>query len=138
MTNRTGSSIARLLAAGLTFLQSCRTASELAQIEELGAADLAGLHDFDLRDIGREERKRSLDTDPLGDFPNAECLPRPFAAFLNDRALEYLDTFLVAFFDLHVNPHKITGIEFHRGFGLSLQPEAGSISLRLAPRFLRQ
>ena len=65
------------------------------------------------------QRPGFLNTDSIGILPDGKGGAVASALLLQDNALKYLDSFLLAFLDLCVNPYGITNAEL-RDFGLQL------------------
>src|SRR3712207_4311218 len=68
-----------------------RPAGPLAQVVELGPADVAPGDQLDLGDAGRVDREGPLDADAEGDLADGERLPQAAALAAQDEALEDLD-----------------------------------------------
>src|SRR5688500_14478077 len=77
-------------------------AGQLAQVVQVGAADLAHAHDADVVDAGRVDQERSLDADAVGgDAAHGEVLVNAHAAAADDDAFEILQALAATFDNLH-------------------------------------
>ena len=94
-------------------------AAEVAEIIELGTADIAEHDDFDLGDLGAVNGESTLNADAVRDFANGECFTNATAAATNHGTLVNLDTFFVAFANFCVNANTVTDAEI-RAVGLNL------------------
>ena len=100
------------LAPGLDALgDTGRLAAAIAQIIELGAPDLAAPHDFDQVDHRRIDRKNALDALAVGDLAHREILVEALPAARDADAFIGLHAGALAFGDLHVDDHRIAGLE---------------------------
>src|SRR5664279_797925 len=95
------------LAFALFFDARCFTA-EIPEVVELRATDPAMAFDLDAINAGRIEWEHALHADSTRDLTDGEHLPRAAAFARDHQTLEDLDTFLVAFFDLHMNLDRIS------------------------------
>src|SRR3569623_33103 len=93
-----------LLGAGRGRLEDTgRLAAPVAQVIELGAADLAALQDLDAVDIGAQHGEDALDALAVGNLANREALVEAVAGAGDDDALIGLQALYIASADLH--PH---------------------------------
>src|SRR5215213_8046515 len=89
---------------GLALLLDLRgLAAQVAQVVQLGAADVAAADDLDLVQDRRMHREGALDADAETDLADGERLADALALAADDGALEDLDARAVALDDLHVN-----------------------------------
>src|SRR4051794_36847082 len=99
--------VARSLSAPL-LLDLRRLAHAIAEVIELGPADVASGHHFDLGDGRRVEREGPLDTDAVAHLAHGEGLTDAGALAADDRALEHLHALLGALDDAHVHLEGVT------------------------------
>src|SRR6185437_380505 len=91
-----------LLGAGRGRLEDTgRLAATVAQVIELGAADLAALQDLDAVEIGAQHREDALDALAVGNLANREALVEAVAGAGDDDALIGLQALFFAFTNLH-------------------------------------
>src|SRR5699024_6737286 len=86
-------------------------AAQVAQVVELGAADVTADVHLDLLDDGRVHREGALDAHAEADLADREGLADPAALAADDDALEHLDTRAAALDDAHVDGHGVTRAE---------------------------
>src|SRR5215208_692613 len=86
-------------------------AAQVAQVVELGAADVAAGDDLDALEDRRVEREGALDTDAEGDLADREGAADAGAVHADHHALEDLDAGAGALDDLHVHLDGVTGPE---------------------------
>src|SRR5262249_6903371 len=87
--------LAGLARLGLALAQAGGLADPVAEVVELGAADLAGALDLDLGDLGRVKREDALDPLALDDAADGEHLAHPLALAGDHDALEDLHALLL-------------------------------------------
>src|SRR3954466_6920629 len=85
--------------------------TEVAQVVQLGPADVAAGHDLDLLEDRRVERERPLDTHAEGDLADREGAADAGALHPDHHALEDLDAGARAFGDLDVDLDGVSGPE---------------------------
>src|SRR5690606_870344 len=85
--------------------------AKVAQVVELGAADVTARHDLDVVDDGRVHREGTLHADLEAHLANRERLAHTLALAADDDALEDLDTRAVALDDVDVHLDGVTGAE---------------------------
>src|SRR5690606_39571283 len=78
-----------------------RLAAPVAQVIELGPADLAALQHLDAVDVGAEHRKDALDALAIGDLADREALGNAGPGACDHDALVGLQALLVALANLH-------------------------------------
>src|SRR5207237_3724255 len=100
----------RLLGFAL-FFDACGLTAEISEVVELRTTDTAMTFHLDSVDRRRIEREHSLHTHSTGNLPNREHLTRSASLARNDDALEHLNAFLVALFDLHVDLDRVSRLE---------------------------
>src|SRR3990172_537593 len=84
---------------------------QVAQVVQLRAAHPAELHDLDLVDDRRMQRKDPLDPLSEGHLADRERRPRTAAANPDDKAFEDLNSLLVTLANLDVNANGVAGPE---------------------------
>ena len=87
------------------------TAHAVAEVVELGAADVAAGGDLDLLDLRRVHGERALHADAERLLADGEGLAQAGALALDHDALEHLGAAAVALDDLEVHPHAVTRLE---------------------------
>src|SRR4051794_30731136 len=87
-----------------------RLALQIAQVVQLGAADLGRARDFDLGNGRRVERKDALDSLAERHLAHGEGRARAAAVHADDHTLEHLDALLVAFAHLDVHLDRVAGL----------------------------
>jgi len=92
------------------FLEAGSFAAQVAEVEELGAADLVGADLFDLVDNFGVVGEDALDALAEAHFADGEGALRALLAG-NDHAFERLEALFVALFDLHLHADGIAGGE---------------------------
>lgn len=112
--------------AGLEFLlEAGALTAAIAQEVQTAAADLAVTFNDDFVNAGRAGQESAFNADTVGrDTADGECGIRAIVMGEEDDAFEFLDTFAVAFLDLYMNGHLITGekirnIRINRSFNSS-------------------
>src|ERR1700759_2551349 len=85
--------------------------AQLAQVVELGPADLAAGHGLDLVDRRAVHREGALDAHAVADLPHREGLADAPGLTPDDHALEDLDTGAVTLLDPDVDPQRVPGAE---------------------------
>src|SRR5215207_7935268 len=86
-------------------------AAQLAQVVELGAADVAAGGDLDLLDDRGVHREGALDADTEADLADGEGLPDAAALAADDHALEELDPLAGTLDYAHVHLQRVAGAE---------------------------
>src|SRR5688500_1432123 len=86
-------------------------AAQLAQVVQLGAADVTAGDELDLLEDRAVHREGALDADGEGDLADREGLAHARALAADDDALELLDTGAVALDDANVDVHGVAGAE---------------------------
>ena len=82
----------------------------IAQEIQTAAADFAVAVHNNFIDAGRTGQESTFNTDPVGrDTADSESGIRTVVMGIEDDALEFLDTFTVAFLDLYMNGDLVTG-----------------------------
>src|SRR5437762_4626385 len=106
------------LALGLDVLgDAARLAAQVAQVIELGAADRALAHYFDLPDAGTVEREHALDAFAEADLAHRERGIHAGILAADAQALVDLDALAVAFLHFHMHPQRVARLEArHRPF----------------------
>ena len=89
------------------FLDAGFLAGQIAQIVELGAANLAVALDFDLVDVRAVEREDTLDAFAIGDAAHGDGFGVAGSLAGNHGSGEYLDAFFPAFFDFVVDANGV-------------------------------
>ena len=98
------SGLDRLLGAHVAALaHACALAHALAQVVELGAANIAARGDLHALDLGRMQGKRALHAHAEGLLAHGEGLARAVALALDHDALEHLHAAARALDDLEVD-----------------------------------
>src|SRR5437763_4409820 len=98
--------LARLLA------HACGLPHLVAEVIELGSADVADARHLDLLDPRRVDGERALDEHLVERLlPHRERLADTLALALDADALEHLDTAAAALDHLEVHPHAVAGLE---------------------------
>ncbi len=92
-----------------SFLEAGGLASELAQIVQLRAAYLPGAHHIDMIDNRRMHGENALHAVAEAHLANRDGLAHSGILAGNHRALERLQTLLVAFSDSYVNANGVAG-----------------------------
>ena len=97
--------------AGLELLlEAGALAAAIAQEIQTAAADFAVAVHNNFIDAGRTGQESTFNTDPVGrDTADSESGIRTVVMGIEDDALEFLDTFTVAFLDLYMNGDLVTG-----------------------------
>src|SRR5690606_35168712 len=95
------------------FLHARGLAAQLAQVVELGAADLGAPHHLDLVDHRRVQREDPLDSLAERDLAHGERGARAATTDADHDTLEHLDALLLALPHLDVHAHGIA--RAHRG-----------------------
>jgi len=95
--------------AKLTNLPSL--ANALAQVVQLGAADLAATTNNDINDVGRMIKEGSLDAFVGHDAANGELLVHAATATGNDDSVEDLHALLLSFDNAAVYVHGVADVE---------------------------
>src|SRR5262245_49421827 len=83
----------------------------VAEVVELGPADVAPAHPLDLGGGGRVQRGRALDTDAVADLADLERLAQPRARAADHHALEHLDALLLPLDHANVHLEGVAGRE---------------------------
>ena len=86
-------------------------AAAVAEVVELGAANLTARHELDLVDDRRVHRELTLHTHLEADLADDEGLANASTLTAEDNALEDLDTRTVTFNDVHVHLDGVTCAE---------------------------
>src|SRR3954471_3846961 len=103
---------ARGLAGALgAFGDAGRLAAAVAQVIELGAADLAAAHHLDGVDQRRVDREYALHALAVGNLADREALVEPAARARDAHALVGLHAGALAFLDLDVDGHGVARLE---------------------------
>src|SRR5690606_14216740 len=98
-----------------------RLAAAVAQVVELGAANLAAAHDLDGFDERRVDREDALDALAVGNLANREVLLEARAGAGDADALIGLDAGARTFGDAHLNADGVARLEFgKRALGFDL------------------
>ena len=98
-----------------------RLAAAVAQVIELGAADLAAAHDLDGLDQRRVDREDALDALAVGNLANREVLLEARAGAGDADALIGLDAGARTFGDAHLDADRVARLEFgERALGFDL------------------
>ena len=92
-------------------------ADAVAQVVQLGAADIAVAHGLDLLDRGRVDRENLFHADAVGQAADGDGLFDAAVLLGDDGALEDLNTLTGAFLDLHVDANGVA----HQDLGDFLQ-----------------
>src|SRR5215471_2248820 len=108
----------RLDALGLA--QARGFALQLAQVEQLGPAHLAGAHDFHLVDHFGVEREDAFHALAKAHFAYGEAAATVALATGDDSALKGLYALLVAFLDADLDPDRVAGIDLGKVLTLQL------------------
>lgn len=87
-------------------------ANPVAEIVQLGAANLASLHHLDLGDLWGMDLEDPLHTFAIGDLPDGERLVDPGAAASDHDSFENLDSLLAALDHSGVHIDRVPGAEF--------------------------
>src|SRR5690242_14471729 len=97
----------------ITLANACRLAAQSAQIVEFRSADATSLHEIDMVDDGRVQRKYSLDADTKTCFSHRDRFPCA-AVFAGDHhALKNLQSlFRLGFLDPNVYANRIAWLKF--------------------------
>src|SRR5690606_23118585 len=83
--------------------------AELAQVVEVGAANVAAAHDLELLDLRGVHGVDALDTHAVADLANGEGLAETAALAPDHHTLEDLDALLLAFLDAIVDADLVAG-----------------------------
>src|ERR1017187_5308639 len=110
----------------LTFAEACGFALQSAQIVKLGAAHAAGAHHVDVVDHACVDRENAFHALAEADLAHRDALAHAGVIACNHRAFEGLQTFLVAFLDLHVHANGVA------------RPELGSVGALVLVNDFRQ
>src|SRR5208282_3508011 len=86
-----------------------RLAGELAQVVELGAADIAAAQNLNLLDARRMQGENPLDADSVRYFAHRKSRAVAAAIDLDHDPFELLEPLLLAFNDLDLNSQRIAG-----------------------------
>ena len=112
--------------AGLELLlEAGALAAAIAQEIQTAAADLAVTFHDDFVDAGRAGQESTFNADTVGrDTADGESGIRTVVVGEKDDAFEFLDTFAVAFLDLHMNGDLVAGkqirdVRINRSFNSS-------------------
>src|SRR5690606_24296529 len=106
---RTG--VAAQSSSSALFLDLGGLATQVAQVVQLGAADITTGHHVDVVDVGAVHREGALHADTERHLADGEGLADTATLAPDDDALEDLDALLRAFDDLHVHIEGVTGPE---------------------------
>src|SRR5690349_2898054 len=93
------------------FLDLRSLTAQCTHVVKLGAADVTLGNDLDLFDDRGVYREGTLHADAEGHLTDGEGLADALALAAQDKALEYLDTGVLAFDDVHVNLEGVTCAE---------------------------
>ena len=96
---------------GANGLKTSGFTTEVTEIIEFRATDIAEDDDFDLRDLGGMNGEGSFDAATVGNFTNGKRLAGAASATTDDGTFKNLNTFFVTFFDGAVNTNGIAGEE---------------------------
>ncbi|CAD5299137.1 hypothetical protein BOS5A_230890 [Bosea sp. EC-HK365B] len=88
-----------------------RLAAAIAQVIQLGAANLALADDLDRVEVRRIQREDALDALAIGNLADGEALVQPAAIAGDADALIGLNAAALAFLDLDVDLHGVAGLE---------------------------
>jgi hypothetical protein len=99
------------LRGGLYFLNACSFSAELAHVIQLRPPDAPGTDNFDLVDDLGMEREYAFDAMSERNLADRKRRADTTVLLRNANALEDLDTFLIAFFDLHMDLNCIPRLE---------------------------
>src|ERR1700683_1716625 len=102
-------------AVGLLLDDAGRFTAQIAQVIQLGAANLAAAHHGDRVDHRRHHGEYALDAFAVGNLANREALIEPAAGAADADAFIGLHARAVAFDHLDVNDHGVAGSEFRNG-----------------------
>src|SRR5207248_1686529 len=103
----------RFTLAGIALANTRCFAAQLAQVIKLGPAHVTLLHDVDMIDDRRVQRKNSLNPDAKTDFAHGDRLAHAAMFSGDDHAFKGLQTlFGFGFLDAHVNPDRVAGLKF--------------------------
>src|SRR5689334_454419 len=108
-------------------------AAQVAQVVELGAADVTAGHDLDLLEDRGVQREGALDTDAEGDLPDGEAATDARALDPDHDALELLDAGARALDDLHVDVDRVAGAELREVVALVGVAEIGDDVAHVSP-----
>jgi len=95
----------------LLLLEAGGLADLVAEVVQLGAANLAAASDLDSNNLGRVHGERALDADAERDLANREGLTIACAVTADDRALENLDTLTSTLDDLVAHLDVVSDLE---------------------------
>src|SRR3954471_17318844 len=107
------------------FLDLGSLPAQVAQVVQLGPADVAAGHDLDLLEDRRVEREGALDTDAEGDLADREGAPDAGALDPDHDALEDLDPRARALGDLDVDLDGVAGAELREVVALGGVAQVG-------------
>ena len=96
-----------LIPLKLTLLNASLLAHQAPQVEEPGAANFSAFGNSNVYNVGRSERKNTLDAYTVGNLPNRESLGIPLTFDLDYITTEGLYTLLIPFNNLVVNDDVI-------------------------------
>src|ERR687897_448927 len=131
---RTAGGRARPLSGLALFADLGRLTDAVAQVIELGAADVTPADDLDLGDGRRVERERALDAHAVAHLPHLERLADAGARAADDDALEDLDALLGPLDHAHMDLERVAGREVGDvGAQAGLVDEIGGIHRAVAP-----
>src|SRR5918994_7023449 len=88
-----------------------RLSRSLSQIIKFGTPHFAARNHFDFIDPWRMKREDTLHAYSVGDLTDDEVCPVAFAADADDDSLKYLSSFLFAFDNFDMDPHRFPGPE---------------------------
>jgi|GEM_PF-5562685 len=100
----------------LLFLDTGRFTAALTEIEEFSTTYTAYFIEYDRLDIWRVQRKQTLNTYPIRDLSNSECLRGTASLTFDHITLKRLDTLFISFNDFIVNGNVIASFEFWEFF----------------------
>src|SRR5574341_1367676 len=96
----------------VTFTNACRLATKVAQIVQLGAADVSFLHDVNVIDDSCVQRENSFDADTEAGLAHGDRFARATMLAGDANSFERLQAFFsFGFFDPNVNTDGVTRLE---------------------------
>ena len=96
------------------FLNLGRLALTITQIVQLGAANFTVADQFNVIHTGRVDRESTFNTNAIGYTANSESFTDAAVAFGNNSAFESLQTFTVAFNNLHPDSDGVTDVDLRQ------------------------